>query len=336
MVQRSRTFWAILFGAILTLLVILVAGWNLVLVRYHFQVKTLLERFSLGKITKLPESIGLADFPWIENVLGTLAFGVLLAGVILVFVKLFKEMKLNMVQTEFLEKVSHELKTPIATMELSANLLKEERVSLQKASSEEERLWRLHDEELKRLKDEVESLLEAARQQSQPIRAKLRSLDLDQWICDRWSFWQKDFPVEAELSYSNPVGEVWTRFDPQLLDFIFRNLFENARKYSGEKDTRVELRLEIKKRFFKGLVWRIRFKDRGIGFPKFMRKKIFKRFIRLNTSSKHRIPGNGLGLYLTRRFSRAMGLKIKAYSDGPHQGAEFILEGKLRKAPKAA
>src|SRR4051812_31595605 len=111
MVRRHRWVWILLFVAVLALLAVLATGWNVVLVHNYNEVFELTRRAS----RQIP------TFPVPHLILGTLGFAAAVALLVTLFLKLLKEMRNNQLQTEFLAAVSHELKTPIATMELAAS-----------------------------------------------------------------------------------------------------------------------------------------------------------------------------------------------------------------------
>src|SRR4051794_2187681 len=113
MKRKRRWLWIILFIWMTILLSILATGWNVVLVLdYRYLL-------SLAKSLTQPADLGIQPTALIlKMTLGTLGFIAALTLTILMFIKLLKEMRLNQLQSEFLATVSHELKTPIAAMEL--------------------------------------------------------------------------------------------------------------------------------------------------------------------------------------------------------------------------
>src|SRR3954464_13801945 len=169
MSKKRRWLWILLFISVAILLSALATGWNVVLVFDYLHI------LELARTLSLPDNHNTHPASLIfKMILGTLGFVAALALTVLIFFKLLKEMRLNQLQSEFLATVSHELKTPIAAMELSSTLLREGDLS----QEEVHKLWHSHDAELKRLQEEVETLLEAARWQGNPILQK-KSVDLD-------------------------------------------------------------------------------------------------------------------------------------------------------------
>jgi len=254
----------------------------------------------------------------LEPILGTLGFAVILAGIIILFVRLTQEMRLNQLQSEFLAAVTHELKTPIATLELSASLLRQTDLS----SAEETLLWKSHEVELGRLRSEVEALLEAARWDAKAVRSKRIEINLEKWLNERILLWRELLGSGASIARAGDALPTKILGDPKMLDLICTNLVENAKKFTVGKP-----RLTVRTEYI-GSRWRIAFEDEGLGFDSSEAKKIFRRFYRAKHSAPYSISGTGLGLYLARSAGKRMGIAISAVSEGHHKGAAFALSGK--------
>jgi len=302
MIKKRRWLWVFLFISAALILSALATGWNLVLVKDYQQFE------------KLPQT------QWVlvlKMGLGTSGFVAVLALTISLFIKLLSEMRLNQMQSEFLAAVSHELKTPIATLELSSSLLDAGGLS----DHEKEKLWASHHTELKRLKEEVNALLEAARLQVR-LRASQKSvMILETWLTQKMPHWKAILGPDAKLLREGAPLEFETCLDTKALDLLFDNLMSNARKYA-RLVPRVVVRTQIS-----ASQWRIQVQDDGWGFDPADSKKIFQRFFRAKTLAPYAIAGTGLGLYLAFSASRALKLKLRAESKGFEKGAIFTVEG---------
>jgi signal transduction histidine kinase len=254
----------------------------------------------------------------VEPILGTVGFVVVLASFILLFVRLTQEMRLNQLQSEFLAAVTHELKTPIATLELSASLLRQTDVS----PAEQDQLWRSHEIELGRLRSEVEALLEAARWDAKAVRSMRVEIDLEKWLNERMIGWRELLGVGSTLTRTGDALPTKILADPKMLDIVAANLVENAKKFAMGKP-KLTIHTE-----YAGPRWRISFDDEGFGFEPTEAKKIFRRFYRAKHSAPYSIAGTGLGLYLAREAGKRMGIMITGASAGPGRGATFALSGK--------
>lgn len=313
MTSKRRWLWVLLFIWLAALLATLATGWNWVLVRDYREI------LELARSVAGPSALQERQAPWLTLILGTLGFVAALGTMVLFFVKLLKEMKLNQQQSEFLAAVTHELKTPIAALELSSTLLREGGVS----EADRERLWQSHSEELQRLRGDVEALLEAARWQARAARIETRPLDFEPWVARSMDRWKRILGPDAELVRGGAPLPDRALLDEASLNLICDNLIDNARKFArGAPRVRVETRRE-------GRRWLIEFRDDGWGFDPSFSKKIFHRFFRARHDAPYSIPGTGLGLFLANSASRAMGVSLSGMSEGRGRGACFTLSGRI-------
>ncbi len=285
--------------------------WLLFLILIIGLLATLATRFNILLILSDRKAL-------LEPVLGTLGFIVILAGFILLFTRLTQEMRLNQLQSEFLAAITHELKTPIATLELSSSLLKQPDL----LPSERDQLWKSHEIELNRLRTEVETLLEAARWDAKSVKSKKTKINLENWINQKIIEWKILLGNDAIILREGAPLPEGVYVDPKMLDLVCLNLIENARKFSiGRPHLRITSLRDGKR-------WSLSFQDQGFGFDPSESKKIFKRFYRARHSAPYSISGTGLGLYLAKAACKRMKIKIKADSLGHQKGATFTLSGK--------
>ncbi len=318
--RKRRRLWIILFLSVAILLGVLATGWNVVLVRDYQHILILAKKLSITGDLNMP-----AASLMLRMILGTLGFTATLAMTVLIFVKLLKEMRLNQQQSEFLATVSHELKTPIAAIELSSSLIRAGGIS----ETEIRQLWDSHQIELKRLREEVNALLEAARWQSNLAVHKRKPLLLENWIQETWGHWKQILGPHATLVREGEPLTIRVLVDLRSIHLIMDNLFNNAKKFSQTPIPHVVIRtLQVpKKRFQTRAQWQVQVEDQGWGFDPQDSKKIFYRFFRSRNEAPYAISGTGLGLYLAHSASRAMGLTLRGESPGKGKGAIFTLEG---------
>lgn len=290
--------WVFLFVFAVVILVLLAAFWNFILV----EVPSLSPRIT-------------------GMVLGTLGFVFILVTSILFFVRLLGEMRLSQLQRDFLGHVSHELKTPLATLELSSQLLARR---LPSSDPKVVELWDEHARELSRLRSQVETLLSAARLETiRKKRIDLHRIALDEWLEGQLPRWQQLLGAGAKLTlHGKPMG-VWIDGNDELLRSGFENLMDNARKYA-----RGAAEVSITRSRPSPETWSITVQDSGWGFPPEDRKRLFQRFYRTKQPvARPRVGGTGLGLWITRSAFRAMGITIEASSRGTTKGALFTVRG---------
>jgi signal transduction histidine kinase len=320
MIRKRRWLWVLLFIGLALSLGALATGWNIVLVLDYRHFISVAKSLSLQNELDT-RSTGLI----IKMLIGTLGFVAVLAMTILLFIKLLNEMRLNQLQSEFLATVSHELKTPLATLELCSSMVR----SADLSEEEKNKLWASHQAELKRLKSEVEALLEAARWQSKPLLSKKQNLHLETWLTTSLAHWNQILGTEAKIERQGAPLDTYAFVDVRSFNLIVDNLMTNAKKFSREKPHVVIRTHRIQaSRFSSKHYWKIEFEDFGWGFDPPDEKRIFHRFYRSKNEAPYAIAGTGLGLYLAGAASRSMKLRIHGRSKGLGNGAVFSLEGK--------
>lgn len=312
--RNRRWVWVVLFIVAVVVVAGLATGWNIAIFQDYQRFMESLRGFGVSPKDAEKRVYG----PWISLILGTLGFLVAIGTVVLFFTRLLKEMKLNQLQSEFLASVSHTLKTPIATIELSASMLREGGL----APDEAARLWESHEAELKRLKEQVDTLLEAARMEAEPLRPRRALVGMETWISGSMGRWRQILGPRGELvREGEPLRcEAWV--DTRMLNLIVENLLDNSRKFARTNAPRVVLESHLLP-----ARWQLRVRDEGWGFPPEDAERIFNRFFRAKTEAPYAIPGTGLGLYLVATAARALGITIRGESDGLGRGASFVLEG---------
>jgi signal transduction histidine kinase len=317
---KNRWLWIALFVWAAILIIVLATGWNVVLVSDYWRMLRVAHAFNLGE-----ETVALA--PWPILIAGTLGFVAAMGTIILFFIRLLREMRLNQGQSEFLATVSHELKTPIASIELTSALLREGGLTPEESGS----LWQSQQRELKRLREQVETILEAARWQHAPSRPKPAVVDLERWLGETLERWRGAFGSQGEIVRRGDALPERAWVDPQSLNLVIDNIFDNARKFArgAPEVTVTTVRSPAKRR------WRIEIQDRGWGFDPAESKRIFQRFSRGHNQAPYSIPGTGLGLFLATSACRSLGLKLSGMSEGYGKGATFTLEGPEPKRKKA-
>ena len=272
------------------------------------------------------------EIPWRKITLGALGFIGIISALILFFLRLLSEMRISQIQADFLDRISHELRTPISTLMLVSDLLKQK---MGVPSPEDTRLWNSHDLELERLKTDVELLLQAARLRESKLKVNVETLNLAEWLKQKWPSFHQLLGMDSKLSLSgNTELPEQVLLDPELFELILRNLFDNARKFSlGAPDVSVTLSLLPRQAFWMKPTWQLMVEDKGLGFSPDQEGDLFKRFSRLEGESANlknqAIPGTGLGLYLSATASKAMNLTLTGKSLGEGKGAQFKIVGRF-------
>jgi len=253
---------------------------------------------------------------WLLLVLGTLFFALIIVGLILLCAWLVREMRLNIRQQAFLDAVTHEMKTPLASLRLYVDTL-----TLHDPAPEKrlEFLRRMGDD-VDRLEDTVHQVLAAARSEARIEPAseeRVPVMDLLRQCMDEIRTRHR-LPEDAiRIDRAVPAA---VRGNPTELGLVFRNLLENAVKYS---DPPIDVRVAVSATR-DGRV-QVEIADRGIGIPRQELRKIFQRFYRAGRDVQRRAAGLGLGLFIVRSLVRRQGGKVVARSEGSGRGSRFVV-----------
>ena len=257
---------------------------------------------------------------WEESVrvlLGILFFGAIVTGIILNTSFLIREIRKNEQHDSFINAVTHELKTPIASIRLHLQTLERRRLD----ESQRQNFYQLMLEDTNRLMSTVEQVLKAGRVSAQ--RPQFTNVDFAQLVgrcVERARFSHHLQP--AALRFESTVNGAGSAVngDPEDLRAAVSNILDNAVKYSGKV---VDVRVRLEKDDH-NLVLRVQ--DHGVGIPRSELKAIFRRFYRVPNRALPQVRGTGLGLFLVRTIAKRHGGKAFAESPGEGKGATFVLQ----------
>jgi len=268
-------------------------------------------------------NVGWIILNWREGVLlflGVIFFALLIAGVIVNTSFLVREIHRNEQHDSFINAVTHELKTPIASIRLYLQTLQRREVD----ESQRQEFYRLMLDDTDRLLGTVEQVLKAgeATHKKQDRRAPVDFSALVRECVDvaRASH---HLPPES-LRYEQSVnhgGEASVIGDPEALRTAVSNLLDNAVKYSVGK---VEILVRLETPDEKHLTLSVR--DQGVGIQAEELKRIFKRFYRVSNRTLSHVKGTGLGLFIVRTIARRHGGRVFAKSEGEGRGTTVVLE----------
>ena len=268
--------------------------------------------------------------------LGIIFFGAIAAGLVLNTIFLVREIRRNEQHDSFINAVTHELKTPIASIRLYLQTLQRREVT----EDQRRDFYELMLLDTDRLLHTVEQVLKAgaaAQKKSSPQRlpvefnvlvrecmelARTRHhLQADNLEYRELLFSappQSPSPPSSSVPVPNSV-EVLVLGDSEELRTAVSNLLDNAVKYSPD-GVHISVELEAQKR----VVLRVR--DVGVGIPEQELKRIFKRFYRVTQRSLSQVKGTGLGLFIVRSIARKHGGRVFAQSEGAGKGTTVTLE----------
>ncbi|MBX3448301.1 MAG: HAMP domain-containing histidine kinase [Planctomycetaceae bacterium] len=258
---------------------------------------------------------------WGTLVVGIVVFAMILAGLSFYMILMIKEVRLNQRQANFVDSVTHELKSPIATLKLYLQTLEMRELSAERRGE----FYRTMSRELERLDHLITQLLEVGRLDAIGEEEDAEDLPLEPILrscaAAACAYHQVEFDEIVEFD----LKPAWVRSRGLVLELIFRNLLDNAIKYGGEPP-RVQVQVTSGDR---GHV-SIRVIDNGAGVPPELRKRIFGLFFRGGTELTRRRKGTGLGLYIAHTLVRKLKGRISVHdrTDGPGSVFEVDLPGR--------
>jgi signal transduction histidine kinase len=251
-------------------------------------------------------------------VLGVIFFSLIITGLILNTSFLIREIRRNEQQDAFLNAVTHELKTPIASIRLYLETLKTRDIKPEK----QQEFYDVMLADSERLLNTVEQVLLASRAREQKRLLNVSEINLSALLreCVERIRHRYDLP-ETTISLFGIEDKTKISGDTDELQAVFMNLLDNAVKYS-QKD--VKISLNVKNLNEKFVI--VRIKDSGIGIPPSELKRIFRRFYRVPNRATQKAKGTGLGLFIVRSIVYKHGGKIWAESGGLDAGSTFMVQ----------
>ena len=229
---------------------------------------------------------------------------------------ILKQKKLSEVKNDFINNMTHELKTPIATVYAAVEAM--QNFNALNDQRKTQTYLDISKQELQRLSDLVEKVLHIAAEEKEEIELFREETDLHEVIDSIITNHQLKTNRPVQFRYDNLVGDRLVDVDRTHLSNAISNLVDNAIKYSGEHPV-VNIRSSIEN----GTLI-IRVKDNGIGIPKSYQESIFDTFFRVPTGNLHNVKGFGLGLSYVKKIMELHGGSITVHSE-PEKGSEFIM-----------
>ena len=249
----------------------------------------------------------------------------LFTGLLLVVVLFFgytlsviiRQRQLSQIQKDFINNLTHELKTPISSIALSAKVITDEKIL-----NTPERLFeyaRIIQEQNNRLAKNVEKVLNLASLEKNKVHLNKEKIELKDFMNETIAYFkQSNAGEKTEIQLETHKTPIYLLADKFHFTNLVLNILENSVKYC-ERDPRIRIKI-----FEKDKKLNIDFTDNGIGISKKHRKKIFRRFYRVPTGNVHNVKGFGLGLEYVWKIVKAHKWDIKV-NENPEGGSIFTL-----------
>jgi len=296
----------------------LVALWIYYSINNYQLIRSFSLRFQFG-----PSGVGP---PWIVWFGAGILMLSLLLGIFVIYIYYRKQAALNLVQQNFISSVTHELRSPLASLQLYLDTLQ---VRDPGEVRRKEFLGRMQ-EETERLSSLIQNILWVSRVQQFKIDYAFDTVLLSKQLPAYLEEKQKKHgwrPEELEVQIE---PDVTLRCDWENLKIAMDNLIENAIRYSPAE---FWIKVSLKKSGDRCVLF---FKDRGVGIPKAYQKRVFKIFYRGGDEMTRTVKGTGLGLYIVKNIIKAHGGKISIRSEASREkGTTFVLD-LPEKGPRAS
>ena len=283
--------------------------------------------FFVGLCVLLVAAAVLLNIGWILTnagqvtplVLGVILFALIIAGLIVYTVFLVLEIRRNEEHDSFINAVTHELKTPIASIRLYLETLQSRTVS----DAQRREFYDIMLADADRLHHTVDQVLKAGVAREKRKAAARGPVDMGTLAreCVELAVVRHHLQPGAIALEAHDGHALMVRGDAEELRTVLTNLLDNAVKYSGQ-EVRVTVSVAAPA---PDTIW-VRVQDRGVGIPRKQLKRIFNRFYRVQARGLKQVKGTGLGLYIVRSIARAHGGRVFAQSEGEGRGATFTLE----------
>ncbi|MHC4178151.1 MAG: sensor histidine kinase, partial [Planctomycetota bacterium] len=257
-----------------------------------------------------------AGLYWTLLTVGTTFMVLLVVGVVLYLVLSVKAINLSRRQSNFIDSVTHELKSPIASMKLYLQTLNLRQVSHEQQAD----FYRYMLEDVHRLDHLINQVLDAGRLETGRRNGEVEDVALEGLL--------RECAAAICLRYRVPSDTVRLDLQPCTvrasrvdLEMIFRNLLDNAVKYAGSQpEVEVTLESQANGRTL------TRIGDNGRGIPHKLRRKIFGRFVRLGLELEREKAGTGLGLYIVRTLVKRLGGHVRVHGREAGPGTVFEIQ----------
>jgi signal transduction histidine kinase len=302
---KSRWFYHPLFIFIFSLLALALSLF--LYIRSYLQVnealQVVVEKYNLNS-----QQIFQSE-TWVLILTLSLLVSVILAGLLIIYIYYQKVIQLYRLQQNFINGFTHELKTPIASLQLFLETFSRHELE----RTEQLRYLEYMKRDTKRLSDNVNRILQLGRLEDRNVKAEFKEEDVVFIISE----FLKNTPhlfEEGQVKFDSKIESYFMQIDYALFEMLLMNLITNAFIYNKSKEKIVTLTLKQEK---KNLILDIT--DNGVGLDKVEIKRVFKKFYQVGKSTK----GSGLGLYIVHNIVRLHKGEIFALSEGLGKGTTF-------------
>lgn len=243
---------------------------------------------------------------WAIILILSLLMALIIVGMGMIYLFYQKMTELYRMQQNFINGLTHELKTPVTSLRLFIETFQKHQLSRQ-----EQLKYLAHmDQDVSRLNDNIGRILNMARLEERKITAEKRMCDLGELIQNYLHANQHLFS-HVGLTNKVPLGKFFFLMGPELFELLLANLVQNAISHNPNKEKTIELDCQQNKKFLNLYIL-----DNGPGIENKERKKIFRKFYQVGRGTK----GSGIGLFLVQQITKIYHGKIQALTPKNNQG----------------
>ena len=237
---------------------------------------------------------------WVTILTYSILIGIVLSGLIIIYIYYYKSIKLYRLQNNFISNFTHELKTPITSIQLFLETFKNKKLP----RHEQLKFVNFMEQDCNRLNNIVEHILKTAKLESGHYKPNFEVLDLNVFIVEVIDEIKKSFPG-VEIIFKNNLEHLRVSAEKPLLEIVLRNLIVNGIKYNQNKKKVIQITL-----IQTAKVVRLSVVDNGIGINTSEFKNVFKKFYQIGHADNMSAKGSGLGLYISQMIANIHGGKI--------------------------
>jgi two-component system phosphate regulon sensor histidine kinase PhoR len=312
MIDRTKWFFHPIFIFIFS--IVALATSLALYIYWYVEVSTGLE--TMVRKFNLDTSQIFTPQTWLVIMILSILVGIILAGIFIIFVYNQKLVQLYRMQHNFINNFTHELKTPVTSLNLYLETFQKHELP----RNDQLKYIRYMIQDVNRLADNTGRILNLARVESRNYEGEYVTSDLVT-VVEQFCEENDHLFQHCAITIHNPSGRSFPyRINPSLFEMLIMNLLTNAVKYNDSDTPKVDITFLPQRRSL-----HISFEDNGIGIDKSEIKKIFRKFYQVGLSDNMTAKGSGIGLYLVQNIAKIHKGTVNARSKGVGQGSIFTV-----------